>query len=157
MLWKGERLEHAEGIEITVPLGSQVLINEGHILDGQTVLSVAWGSTTQATGHTVFDANLHYYKAVHSRSTASKRNYIEPELIVTHAFTKRVAGYLECIQYYEFSQSHYVATLKPGVGFAIDSEVKWSISPYVVSPLNHISRMEETDLHVLVDRMESEI
>jgi hypothetical protein len=148
MLSKGERFEYAAGIEITLPSGSQKLIDEGHIIDGQTVLGVAWGSTMQLARHTVLDANLHYDQAVHNRTSAPKRNYIEPEFIVTQGLTRQVAAYLENIQYYEFSKSIYVATLKPGMTIAIDREAKWSISPYVIFPLNRVSRMQETRLGV---------
>jgi hypothetical protein len=59
-----------------------------------------------------------------------------------------VATYLENNQYCDFSKRVYVATLKPGITIAIDREAKWSVSPYVIFPLNGVSRMQETGLDV---------
>lgn len=148
MLGKGEKFEQVAGLAITVPSGSQGLIDEGHILDGQTVLGVEWGCTAKLTEHTEVSFDLRYHKGVHNRGPGPKRNYVEPELIVTQALAKHVAGYLEWNQYYEFSKSLYVPLLKPGFEIAMDREKKWSISPFIVFPLNRNARIEETKLGV---------
>jgi len=144
ILGKDEKFEHAAAILVTLPSGSQTLIDEGHILDGQTIFSAGWGCSWALTERTVLSLDTHYHKAVHTRGSAPKRNYVEPVVIVTQAFAKHIAGYLEWDQYFEFSLNQYVQLLKPGVEIAIDRKEKWSISPYAQFPLNRISRIEET-------------
>ena len=67
MLSKGEKFEHAAGIELLLPSNSSDLINEGHIVDGQTEIGVVWGSAAQLTEHTALDVELRYTKGVQNK------------------------------------------------------------------------------------------
>jgi hypothetical protein len=146
MLSKGEKFEHAAVFQITVPSGTRQLIDDGHILDGQTILTLGWGCSAHLAEHTEVSLELHYNKAVHSRTSDPKRNYLEPQLIVSQGIMERLAGYLEWNQYYEYSKRLYVPLLKPGLTISLGREHKWSISPYVDFPLNRNARIEETKL-----------
>ena len=146
MLGNGKRFRHAAGIKITLPSGSSDLIHEGHIVDGQMVAGVTWGCTAQLTRKTTLDATLGYHRAMHSRGYVPKRNYVEPGLIITQALAKRVAGYADWGQNYEFTGRQYAPTLKATIELVLDAKEKWSIGPYMLFPLNRTARLEETKL-----------
>ena len=138
MLWKGEKFEHA-GVELTLPSASADAIGEG-----QTVLRLAWGCSGQLTAHALLSAELGYNKAVHNQRATPGINSIEPELILSQAFAKRFAGYIDWDNYYDFGISEYVQTMQIGLEIALDHREKWTFAPYVLFPLNHASRIIET-------------
>jgi len=138
MLSKGERFEQAAGLEITVPSASNDLVGEG-----ETVIKLVWGFSTQVTPHTLLSGELGYNKAVHTRHGLPGTNNIEPELILTQAFAKRVGGYLDWDTYYDFNASEYAQTLKVGFDVELDGKEKWSLSPYFEFPLNHFTQTTE--------------
>lgn len=139
MIWKGEKFEHAAGIELTLPSASA-----GPVGEGQTVLKMIWGCSAQLTTHTVLSAEVGYNKAVQNQHDTPGVNSIEPEFILSQTFAKRFAGYLDCDNYYEFNVDKYVNTLQIGLEFALDHQEKWTFSPYVLFPLSHASRIIET-------------
>jgi len=53
MIGRGEKFEHAAGLEITVPSASHEPIGEG-----ETVLKVVWGFSMQLTPHTLLSGEL---------------------------------------------------------------------------------------------------
>jgi len=140
MMGKYERFEHAAGIQVVLPSASHELLE-----DGQTVLGLVWGFSAAMTKHTTLDAEFKYRKAVSSRFDTPERNNLGAEVILTHAFTERVGGYLASESYYEFSVYGYVNTLKIGAAVLLDRQKKWSFSPYVLFPLTHAARHLETD------------
>lgn len=139
MLGKGEKFEHAAGIELTLPSASNEEIGEG-----QTVLTFIWGCSGQLTTRTLLSAELGYNKAVENQRATPGVNSIEPELILSQEFAKRFAGYLDWDNHYNFSVDEYVQTLQAGLEIALDHREKWTFSPYVLFPLNHESRIIET-------------
>jgi hypothetical protein len=138
MIGKGEKFEHAAGIEITLPSASN-----DEIGDGEVVLRFAWGCTGELTAHTLLSAELGYNKAVENQRSGMGTNSVEPELILSQAFTKRFGGYLDWDSYYDFSASQYVQTLQAGLEIALDRQERWTFAPYVEFPLNHAARIAE--------------
>jgi hypothetical protein len=140
ILGKGEKFEHAAGVEVTLPSASRNAIG-----DGETVLRFAWGCSAQLTEHTLLNAEVGYNKPVQNqRSTnAPGTNSIEPELILAQGFAKHLAGFLDWDSYYDFSASDYVPTMRAGLEVAFDRKEKWTLSPYVTFPLNHAARIFE--------------
>ena len=67
-------------------------------------------------------------------------NDIEPELILTQAFAKRVGGYLDWDTYYDFNVHEFAQTLRLGFEVELDRKEKWSFSPYFEFPLNHFTQ-----------------
>lgn len=117
MLGKGEKFEHAAGIELTLPSTSNDEIGEG-----QTVLTFIWGCSTQLTTHTLLSAELGYNKAVQNQRETPGVNSIEPELILSQAFARRFDGYLDWDRYYDFGVDEYVQTVQRGLEFALDRQ-----------------------------------
>jgi len=146
MLGKSEKFEHAAGLEITLPSASNDRIG-----DSQTVLKFIWGCSAQLTTHTLLSAEVGYNKAVQNQRATPGVNNIEPEIILSQAFAKRVGGYLDWDNYYEFNVDEYVQTLEIGLEIALDRQEKWTFSPYVLFPLSHASRIIETKNAVGVD------
>jgi len=105
MLGKWERFEHAAGIEITLPSASNDQIGES-----ETVIRLVWGFSAQVTPHTLFSGELGYNRAVQTSYGLPGTNEIEPELILSQAFAKRVGGFLEWDTYYDFNASEYAQT-----------------------------------------------
>ena len=135
MLDQGEKFEHAAGIEITAPSASSHLIGEG-----ETVMKLVWGFSTQVTPHTLLSGQLGYNLAVQASQGHPGSNEIEPELILAQAFAKRVGGYIDWDSYYDFNASKYLQILKLGVDVELDRKQKWSVSPYFEFPLNHFTQ-----------------
>ena len=138
MLSKGERFEQAAGFEITVPSASNDLVGEG-----ETVIKLVWGFSTQVTPHTLLSGEVGYNKAVQTRHGLPGINNIEPGLILTQAFAKRLGGYLDWDTYYDFNASEYAQTLRVGFDVELDGTEKCSLSPYFQFPLNHFTRITE--------------
>lgn len=135
MIGKGEKFEHAAGIEITAPSASSHLIGED-----ETVIKLVWGFSTQVTPHTLLSGQLGYNLAVQAIQRPPGSNEIEPELILAQAFAKRVGGYIDWDSYYDFNASKYAQTLKLGLDVELDRKQKWNVSPYVEFPLNHFTQ-----------------
>ena len=141
MLGKTEKFEHAAAVEVTAPSASDDLVRLGVLGgEGETVIRAAWGFSTQVTAHTLLSGNLAYNKAVHARHGLETTNEIEPELILSQAFGKRVGGYLDWDTYYDFPASEWAQTLKVGIEFVLDRKEKWSVSPYFAFALNDFAR-----------------
>lgn len=138
MLSKGEKFEQAAGIEVTVPSGSPPLA------DGQTVLKFVWGFSAALARDTLLNGEIGYNRAVGNQYPVPDTNSFEPELILTQGLTKRIDGYLDWDNYYEFNLHEYVMTLQPGLDIALDRKKRWTLSPFAIFPLNHASRMVET-------------
>lgn len=117
MLGKGEKFEHAAGIELTLPSASNDEIGEG-----QTVLTFIWGCSAQLTTHTLLGAESGYNKAVQNQRETPGVNSIEPELILSQAFARRFEGYLDWDSYYDFGFDEYVQTVQRGLEFALDRQ-----------------------------------
>jgi hypothetical protein len=117
MLGKGEKFEHAAGIELTLPSASNDEIGEG-----QKVLTFIWGCSAQLTTHTLLSAELGYNKAVQNQRETPGVNSIEPELILSQAFAGRFEGYLDWDSYYDFGVDEYVQTVQRGLEFALDRQ-----------------------------------
>ena len=75
-----------------------------------------------------------------------RRRSIEPDIIVRQEFVRRLAGYLDWDNIYEFSVDQYVSTPEAGMNFALDQKEKWTLSPYVVFPLNRTARISATKI-----------
>ena len=146
MLGKGEKFEHAAGIEITTPSASNDKVGEG-----ETVLRVAWGFTQEITRHTLLSGELGYNKAVHARHGLPGTNDIEPELILAQAFAKRISGFLDWDTYYDFNASEYAQALKAGLNIELGHRDKWNLSPSIQFPLNHFTRVTEIKSSVGVE------
>ena len=138
MLTKGEKFEQAAGLELRLPSASNELLGES-----QTVFKPEWGFSAQITSRTLLSGEVGYNRGVHSGPPQTEINNIEPELILSQAFAKRFGAFLEWNSYYQFNVSKFVQTLKVGLEVELDRKQKWSIAPYAVFPLNHISREEE--------------
>lgn len=140
ILGKGEKFEHAAGIELTVPSASRDVIG-----NGATVLRFAWGCSAQLTERTLLNAELGYNKPVQNSHSinAPGTNSIEPELIVTQGFTKRFAGYLDWDSYYDFSANDYVSLMRTGFEFTLDRRERWTVNPYETFALTHAARLLE--------------
>ena len=136
MLGKGERFEHAAGLEITVPSATNDLVGED-----ETVIKLVWGFSAQVTPHTLLSGELAYNKAVQTSHGLPGTNDIEPELILAQAFAKRIGGYLDWNTYYDFNASEYAQTLRVGFNVELDRKEKWSLVPYFEFPLNHFTRI----------------
>jgi hypothetical protein len=146
MLTKGEKFEQAAGIELTLPSASHDVLGEN-----QTVFKAVWGFSAQITSHTLLSGEVGYNKGVRSGPFQTEINSIEPELIFSQAFGNRFGAFLEWNNYYEFNVSEYVQTLKVGLEVELDRKQKWSLAPYAVFPLNHVSREAEFKNSVGVD------
>jgi hypothetical protein len=141
MLGKGEKFEHAAAVEVTAPSASDSLVRLGVLGgEGETVIRVAWGFSAQVTPHTLLSGDLGYNKAVHARYGPETINEIEPELILSQAFGKRVGGYLEWNTYYDFTASQWAQAMKVGIEFVLDRREKWSVAPYFAFALNDFAR-----------------
>jgi len=138
MLGKGEKFEHAAGIELTMPSASNDLLGTG-----QTVIRVAWGFSTQITSHTLLSGEVGYNKAVYTQRSETGVNYIEPELILTQALGKRVGVFLDWDTYDDFNSTEYIQTLRAGLEIELDHKQKWSLAPYAEFPLTRSSRVAE--------------
>jgi hypothetical protein len=140
-LGKTEKFEHSAALEVTVPSANDALVRLGVIGgEGETVIRPAWGFTTEVTARTLLSGNLAYSKAVHTRHGLEGTNEIEPELILSQAFTKRVGGYLDWNTYYDFNDSRWAQFLQVGIGFMLDRKEKWNLSPYFAFALNDFAR-----------------
>lgn len=146
MLSKGEKFEQAAGVELTLPSASSDALGEG-----QTVLRLVWGCSGQLTPHTVLTGEFAYNKAVANSHAGPGVNSIEPELILSQIFAKRVGGYLNWDNYYEFNVDKYINTMKVALEIALDKKDKWGFAPYAVFPLSHASSLLETKLGVGFD------
>ena len=146
MLGKWEKFEYAAGIEITIPSATNNLVGENEI-----VIKLVWGFSTQVTPHTLLSGELGYNKAVQTSHNLPGTNNIEPELILSQAFAKRIGGYLDWNTYYDFNASEYAQTLRVGLNVELDRKEKWSLSPYFEFPLNHFTRITEIKNLVGVD------
>jgi hypothetical protein len=87
--------------------------------------------------------NLAYSKAVHTGYGFEGTNQIEPELILSQAFSKRVGGFLEWNAYYDFSASQWAQALQLGIDFLLDRKEKWNLSPHFAFALNDFAREME--------------
>jgi hypothetical protein len=141
MLGKTEKFEHAAAVEVTAPSASDRLVRSEVLgAEGETVIRAAWGFSAQVTEHTLLSGNLGYNKAVHARYGPETINEIEPELILSQAFGKRVGSYLEWNTYYDFTESKWAQAMKVGIEFLLDRKEKWSLSPYFAFALNDFAR-----------------
>jgi hypothetical protein len=141
MLGKTEKFEHAAAVAVTAPSASDSLVRSGVLgAEGETAIKAAWGFSTQVTEHTLLSGNLGYNKAVHARYGAETINEIQPELILSQAFGKRVGGYLEWNTYYDFTESKWAQAMKVGLEFTLDRKEKWGLSPYFAFALNDFAR-----------------
>jgi Putative MetA-pathway of phenol degradation len=146
MVSKGEKFEHAFGIDVTLPSSTHLLLD-----DGQTELKPVWGFSAQVTGSTLLSGDLGYNKAVQTRREEPKFNNLESTIVLSQAFVKRFAVFVESDSYYEFSYKGYAQTLKPGAELLVDRREKWSLSPYVLVSLTHLARLLETKVAVGMD------
>jgi hypothetical protein len=87
---------------------------------------------------------LGYNKAVQNQRETPGVNSMEPELILSQAFARRLGGYLDWDSYYDFGVDEYVQTAQTGLEFALDRQEKWTFSPVVLFPLDHAARVIET-------------
>ena len=124
-LGKTEKFEHTAALEVTVPSANDALARLSVIGgEGETVIRPAWGFTTQVTASTLLSGNLAYSKAVHTRYGFEGTNQIEPELILSQAFSKRVGGFLEWNTYYDFNATRWALALQVGIDFLLDRKEK---------------------------------
>jgi hypothetical protein len=146
VLSKSENAEHVLAVGVTVPTGSQSLIEHGHSVDGQTIVSVAWGGEFRVAAETLLYANVQYNKGLTVRTEGPKRNFLQPDAVLTQGLSQHVAAYAEYGSYYEFSIHEYVPTAKLGFEIAVDRDAKWTLSPRLLLLLNHAARVEETKI-----------
>jgi hypothetical protein len=126
--------KHAAKVEVTFPSAPDSVKGAG-----QLVIKMAWAFTTPLGAKTVFNGILAYNKAATAREGYQGLNNLEPEAIVTHRFTNRVAGFLDYDTYWDFNVDEFGQTLKAGLLFALDEKARWSLSPYDQFPLNHFT------------------
>jgi hypothetical protein len=144
MLGKREKFEHTAALEVTVPSANDALVRLGVIGgEGETVIRPAWGFTTQVTANTLLSGNLAYSKAVHTRYGFEGTNEIQPVLILSQAFSKRVGGFLEWNTYYDFNATRWAQALQVGIAFLLDRKEKWNLSPHFAFALNDFARQME--------------
>jgi hypothetical protein len=146
ILSKTQNAEHVLAVGVTVPTGNQSLVEHGHSVDGQTVASIAWGGEFRAATQTLIYGSVQYNKGLTVRTEGPKRNFIQPDVIVTQGLSPRFAVYAEYSSYYEFSIHEYVPVAKLGLEIAVDRDARWTLSPRVLIPLNHAARIEETKI-----------
>jgi Putative MetA-pathway of phenol degradation len=144
MLGKTEKFEHSAALEVTVPSANDALARLGVIGgEGETAIKPAWGFATQVTARTELSGNLSYIKALHARHGFEGTNQIEPQLILSRAFSKRVGGFLEWSTYYDFNANRWAQALQVGIDFLLDRKEKWNLSPHFAFALNDFAREEE--------------
>ena len=144
MLGKTEKFQHSAALEVTVPSANDALARLGVIGgEGETVIRPAWGFTAQVTASTLLSGNLAYSKAVHTRYGFEGTNQIEPQLILSQAFSKRVGGFLEWNTYYDFNATQWAQALQVGIDFLLDRKEKWNLSPHFAFALNDFAREME--------------
>jgi hypothetical protein len=124
MLWRGEKFEHAAGLELTLPSASNDSIGEG-----QTVIKVLWGFAAQMTPRTLLSGGLGYNKTVQNQRGTPEVNSIESDIILRQEFARRLAGYLDWDNIYEFSVDQYASTLEAGMNFALDQKKNGPLVP----------------------------
>ncbi len=134
VLGETERFKHAARVEITFPSAPDSVKGSG-----QLVIKMAWAFSTPLGAKTVLDGTLAYNKAVTAREGDQGMSSFEPEAVVTHEFTKRLAGYLDYDVYQDFVVDEFGQTLKAGITFGLDESGRWSLSPYAQFPLNHFT------------------
>jgi hypothetical protein len=119
------------------------------------VLKFGWGFSGQLAANTLLNGEIGYNRAVENQRPEPDMNSFEPELILTQGITKRIDGYLDWDNYYEFNYEfnlhEYVMTLQVGPDIALDRKKRWTLSPFAIFPLNHASRIIETGFAAGVD------
>jgi hypothetical protein len=60
---------------------------------------------------------LGYDKAVQNQRATPGINSVEPELVLSQAFSKRFGGYFDWDNYYDFGIHEYVQTLQTGLEY----------------------------------------
>jgi hypothetical protein len=138
MLGKGEKFEHAAGIELTMPSASS-----NGLGTGQTVLRLAWGFSAPITSSTLLSGEVGYDKAVGTDRPQPGVHFLEPELILTQALGKRVAVFVDWDSYADFQTTRYIQTLKAGIEIELDRRRRWSLAPFAQFPLTSSSRTAE--------------
>jgi hypothetical protein len=146
VLGRTENAEHVLAVGVTVPTGNQSLIEHGHSVDGQTIVSIAWGGEFRVATETLLYGSVQYNKGLTVRTEGPKRNFLQPEIIITQGLSQHFAAYAEYSSYYEFSIHEYVPTAKLGFEITVDRDAKWTLSPRLFIPLNHAARVEETKI-----------
>jgi hypothetical protein len=146
MISKSQKFEQAAEAEFTFPTaGSKVLgFNE-------TVYRTAWGFSREITKDFLLSGNLSYNKTIQSRNVPQLTNFLEPELILSHDFTKHVAAYVDWDTFYDFTVSQYGQIMKLGAVWVIDRPGKWNLEPYVQFPLNEFTRRVDFKNDVGID------
>lgn len=97
MLQKDEKFEQAAGIELTMPSASTNVLGTG-----QTVMRLAWGFSTPITSQTLLSGEVGYDNAVATQRSEPGVNFLEPELLLTQAFGKRIAVFVDWDSYEDF-------------------------------------------------------
>ena len=134
LLGKNERFTHAVKAEFTLPAASNNVIGLG-----QNLVKLAWGFSTPVSPRTVVSGILAYNKGLTARSGQQGFNTIEPEAVLAHEFTKRVAGFLDWDGYQDFNADQFGQTLKAGLTVQLDHKARWNLSPYGQFALNHFT------------------
>jgi hypothetical protein len=134
LLGKTDRFSNAVRAEFTFPSGSNNVVSLG-----QNIVKMAYGFSIPLTSSTVFTGVLAYNKGMTARPGQQGFNTLEPDAILMHRFSKRVAAFLDWDSYYDFNADNYGQTLKTGMTIQLDRKGRWIGSPYTQFPLNHFT------------------
>lgn len=128
------KFKNAVAAEFTFPSASNDVSGLG-----QTIIKAVWSFSTPLGANTALSGILGYNKAVDTNKGQQGINTFEPQTVLVHKFSGRVAGYLDYDTYEDFNVDKFGQTLKGGLTFGLDSRLRWSLSPYAQFPLNHFT------------------
>jgi hypothetical protein len=128
------KFKNAVQAEFTLPSAANEVVGFG-----QTIVKAVWSFSTPLGERTVVSGILGYNKAVNTNRGQQGVNSFEPQTVLVHKFSGRVAGYLDYDTYEDFNAEQFGQTLKAGVTFGLDRQLRWSLSPYGQFPLNQFT------------------
>jgi hypothetical protein len=106
---------------------------------GQMIIKAIWNFSTPLGQNTALSGIFGYNKAVSTNKGQQGIHNFEPEAVLVHKFGGRVSGYLDYDTYQDFNFDQFGQTLKGGLTFGLDRQLRWSLSPYGQFALNQFT------------------